>query len=156
MHSSSPAFGEGKPIPTKFAYQGVTGGKNISLPVTWDDVPKETQSFALSMVDPHPVAANFIHWLVINIPGDVHALREGASPGAMPPGSRELYNSYGKPGYGGPEPPKGTGPHPYVTTIFALDVASVDLGANSSLNAFNSIINKHLLGSAKFTGLYER
>jgi len=122
----------------------------------WEDAPKDTQSYALSMVDPHPVAANWIHWLVINIPKDVYALREGASPGAMPSGSRELYNSFGEPGYGGPEPPKGSGPHPYVTTIFALDVASIDLGANSSLNAFNSTIKKHLLGSAKFTGLYER
>jgi hypothetical protein len=156
MRSSSSAFGEGKPIPTKFAYQGVTGGKNISPPVTWEDAPKETQSFALSMVDPHPVAKNWIHWLVVNIPKDVHALREGASPEAMPPGSRELYNSYGKLGYGGPEPPKGSGPHPYVTTVFALDVASIDLPANSSLNAFNNLIDKHLLSSAKFTGLFER
>jgi len=156
MRCSSPAFAEGKPIPTKFAYRGVTGGKNISPPIAWDDAPKEIQSFALSMVDPHPVAKNWIHWLVINIPKDVRSLREGASPGEMPPGSRELYNSYGEPGYGGPEPPKGSGPHPYVTTLFALDVASIDLGANSSLNAFNNIVTQHLLGSAKFTGLYER
>ena len=65
------------------------------------------KSFALSMVDPHPVAQNWVHWLVISIPADVISFEEGASGKKLPPGSVELKNSSGDIGYGGPQPPKG-------------------------------------------------
>lgn len=73
----------------------------------------------------------------------------------MPAGSKELYNSYGSLGYGGPEPPKGSGPHPYVVTLYALDSA-IDLPAGSSLAAFTRAIEGHVLSAAKITGIYER
>ena len=50
------------------------GGKNISLPLAWTDTPAGTKSFALSIVDPHPVARNWVHWLVINLPAGAASL----------------------------------------------------------------------------------
>lgn len=156
MEIISPAFKDGKPIPTKYAHPGVIGGKNISIPLTWSDAPKETKSFALSIVDPHPVARNWIHWLVINIPNDVDSFAEGISLKKMPQGVKELYNSYGELGYGGPQPPKGSGQHPYVVTLYALNVEKIDLTANASLVAFEKTIEGKVIATAKVTGVYER
>jgi Raf kinase inhibitor-like YbhB/YbcL family protein len=156
MRISSSAFQDGKPIPTKYAHPGVAGGKNVSIPLSWTDIPPETKSLALSIVDPHPVANNWVHWFAINIPRTATALAEGASGRAMPPGSRELYNTYGMLGYGGPEPPKGSGPHPYVVTLHALNVESLDLTANSSLKQFLKALEGKIIASAKMTGMFER
>ena len=156
MRLSSSAFQEGKSIPTKYAYQGVVGGKNISLPLAWNDAPPETRSFALSIIDPHPVAKNWVHWFVINIPKSVTSLAEDASAKSMPAGSKELYNSYGTSGYGGPQPPKGSGPHPYVVTLYALNVEHIDLSQNASLAAFEKALDGNVLALVRITGIYER
>jgi len=156
MIISSPSFQDGKPIPTKYAHSGVAGGKNISIPLKWDEFPVETKSFVLAIVDPHPVARNWVHWLVINIPIDVLSLAENASGKRMPEGSKELYNSYGELGYGGPQPPKGSGPHPYVVTVYALNVEKLDLTANTSLVAFEKTLEGKVIDSAKITGIFER
>ena len=126
MKISSSAFPNGKPIPSKYAQLGVTGGENLSIPLSWSDRPSNTVSFALTIVDPHPVAKNWFHWGVVNIPPSVTSLPEGASGKSLPQGAKELYNSYGSPGYGGPQPPKGSGQHPYVITIYALN-SNLDL-----------------------------
>lgn len=65
---SSPAFEDGTAMPTRYAHQGVTGGKNVSVPLQWENPPDETKSFALVCVDIHPIANNWVHWLVVNIP----------------------------------------------------------------------------------------
>ena len=156
MQISSSAFRDGKPIPSKYAYQGVVGGKNISIPLSWGSSPPDAKSFALSIVDPHPVARNWVHWIVINIPKEVSSLSEGASCKSMPEGSKEFYNSYGTLGYGGPQPPKGSGPHPYEVTVYALNTDQVDLPANTTLATFLKIIEGNVLASTKTTGIYER
>jgi Raf kinase inhibitor-like YbhB/YbcL family protein len=156
MHLSSFAFPDGKLIPTKYAYHGVAGGENVSIPLAWEGAPGETRSFALSIIDPHPVAKNWVHWLVINMPPSASALAPGVSGGLMPPGSKELYNSYGTLGYGGPQPPKGSGPHPYEVTLYALNADTLDLPATSSLSGFLQAIRGKVLASAKTTGIYER
>jgi Raf kinase inhibitor-like YbhB/YbcL family protein len=156
MRISSPSFQDGKPIPTKYAHTGVTGGKNISVPLQWTGAPPETGSFALSIVDPHPVARNWVHWFVVNIPNGATSLAEGASGRGMPPGSRELNNSYGEAGYGGPEPPRGSGAHPYEITLYALNVAKLDLTSNTTLPAFTKALEGITIATAKTTGIYER
>ncbi len=156
MKISSSAFQEGKTIPTKYTYHGVDGGKNISLPFRWTDVPTATKSFALSIVDPHPVAKNWVHWFVINIPGNVSALAEGASQKFMPNGAKELFNTYGTLGYGGPEPPKGSGAHPYVVTLYALNVEKIDLSEKATLSEFKKTLEEKTITTAMVTGIYGR
>jgi hypothetical protein len=155
MEISSSAFKDGGKIPMQYVMPGA-GGKNISMPLAWKNPPAGTKSFALSMVDPHPVAQNWVHWLVINIPANAASLDEGASGKRMPQGAMELKNSFGEIGYGGPQPPKGTGDHPYVVTVFALSVAKLDLGTNVSLAAFKKALEGKVLGSATVTGKYGR
>jgi Raf kinase inhibitor-like YbhB/YbcL family protein len=155
MEISSSAFKDGGKIPIPYVMPGA-GGKNISVPLSWKNTPSGTKSFALSMVDPHPVAQNWVHWLVINIPATATSLEEGASRKKMPQGSMELKNSFGDIGYGGPQPPKGTGDHPYVFTLYALNVERLDLGTNTLLSSFNRALEGKIVGSATITGKYGR
>ena len=155
MEISSSAFKDGEKIPIQYVMPGA-GGKNVSIPLAWTNVPSRTRSFALSMVDPHPVAQNWVHWLVINIPSNVTVIEEGASRKKMPVGSLELKNSFGDIGYGGPQPPKGTGDHPYVVTIYALNVEKLDLGVSTSLPAFKKVLEGKIIGTVSITGKYGR
>jgi len=155
MEISSGAFKDGEKIPIHYVMPGA-GGKNISIPLTWKNVPAGTKSFCLSIVDPHPVAQNWVHWLVINIPSHVTSVEEGASKKKMPKGSVELKSSFGDVGYGGPQPPKGTGDHPYVVTLYALNVEKLDLGTDTSLSAFKKSLEGKVIGSASITGKYGR
>jgi len=108
MQITSSAFQDGDKIPLKYVMPGA-GGQNFSVPLNWSGAPAGTRSFALTMVDPHPVANNWVHWLVIDLPQDTTSLPEGASGGKMPKGAVELKNSFGETGYGGPQPPRGSG-----------------------------------------------
>ena len=155
MEILSSAFKDGEKIPIQYVMPGA-GGKNISIPLAWKNVPAGTKSFCLSIVDPHPVAKHWVHWLVIHIPSQVILIEEGASKKKMPKGSVELKNSWGDIGYGGPQPPKGTGDHPYVVTLYALNVEKLELGVNTSLLAFKNAMEGKIIGSASITGKYGR
>ena len=155
MEILSPAFKDGGRIPDQYVMTGA-GGWNISIPLTWKGAPSGTKSFAISMIDPHPVAQNWVHWLIINIPGTISAILERASKKKLPPGAVDLKNSFGDNGYGGPEPPEGTGDHPYVVTVYALKVEKLDLGVNTTLAGFKKAIEGKVLGSATLTGKYSQ
>ena len=105
MEITSNAFKDQGKIPIQYVMQGA-GGKNLSIPISWENVPAGTKSFALSIVDIHPIAQNWVHWLAINIPKEATSIEEGASKKKMPPGSVELKNSFGDIGYGGPSLPR--------------------------------------------------
>jgi Raf kinase inhibitor-like YbhB/YbcL family protein len=155
MQITSNAFSDGGKIPLKYVMPGA-GGQNVSVPLTWSGAPEGTQSFALAMVDPHPVAHNWVHWLVINLPQDATSIPEGASGKHMPAGAMELQNSFGKPGYGGPQPPPGSGDHPYVFTLYALQEPKVELPKSTNLAAFKQALEGKTLATATITGYFGR
>jgi hypothetical protein len=150
LQLSSAAFEDGAEIPAVHARS--TG--NISIPLRWSGVPEGTKSFALSVVDYHPVARKWAHWMVINIPAQVTSLPEGASGKNMPSGSIELRNSFGDVGYGGPQPPGGTGAHRYVVTLYALKDAKLVLGADATLSDFHAALKGKVLGEASIAGFF--
>lgn len=157
MQLESSAFSDRKAIPAKYANTGVSGGQNVSIPLEWSGAPAETKSLALAIVDRHPIANNWVHWLVVNIPQTTNVLAEGASrTNKMPAGAKELNNTFGSSGYGGPQPPRGSGPHDYEVTLYALNVDSLGLGANTSLAAFEKAIAGKVLISARIIGTFER
>ncbi|MFA5111006.1 MAG: YbhB/YbcL family Raf kinase inhibitor-like protein [Desulfobaccales bacterium] len=155
MQITSSAFQDGAKIPLQFVMPGA-GGKNVSVPLAWSNIPAGTQSLALSMVDPHPVAGNWVHWLVIDLPKDAASLPQGASGRTMPQGAVELKNSFGDLGYGGPQPPRGSGDHPYVFTLYALSVPKVELPKNAGLAAFKQALKDKTLATATLTGYFGR
>lgn len=153
---ASPAFSDGGRIPAAAATREVRGGRDRSLPLRWGAPPKGTRSLALAMVDLAPIAHHWVHWLVIDLAPRTHLLLEGASRHAMPSGSRELVNSFGQVGYGGPQPPPGSGLHPYRITLYALDVPQLALGEHASLADFETAVRGHVLASTAITGIFER
>ena len=51
-------------------------GKNISPSLKWIDEPEEAKSFAITVYDPDaPTDSGWWHWLIFNIPPDIHALK---------------------------------------------------------------------------------
>ena len=155
MQITSSAFPDGGKIPLAYVMTGA-GGKNVSVPLSWSNAPAGTQSFALAMVDPHPIARNWVHWLVIDIPKGATTLPEGASGQKMPKGAVELQNSFGELGYGGPQPPRGSGDHPYVFTLYALSAPKVEIGKGAGLGAFKQALEGKTLGTATLTGYFGR
>ena len=155
MQITSSAFKDGEKIPLKYVMPGA-GGQNVSVPLSWANAPAGTKSFALSVVDPHPVANNWVHWLVIDIPAGTTSLVAGASGPGMPAGAQELQNSFGKTGYGGPQPPPGSGDHPYVFTLYALNAPKVELSRSAGLGGFKGALEGKVLATATITGYFGR
>jgi len=151
------SYADGTAIPLAYAHHTVRGGRNISPGFHWEDPPRDAKSFALSIIDPHPVADNWVHWFVIDIPFREREIPEGASgTSRMPTGAKELLNSYNEKGYGGPAPPKGSGVHPYVATIYALNVPTLPLARDTVRSAFLRAREGKVIAEAQMTGYHER
>ncbi|MBM3267511.1 MAG: YbhB/YbcL family Raf kinase inhibitor-like protein [Candidatus Sericytochromatia bacterium] len=154
----SASYQAGGTIPARYAMAAVKGGENRSPEFHWSNVPGGTQSFALALIDRHPVARGWVHWVVVDLPGDAASLPEGASGTLkLPRGAFELANSFGRPGYGGPQPPPGTGPHQYEATLFALSIPKLaGLSAKSPWEAVQGAMAGKILGKATLSGTFER
>ncbi len=150
-------YQEGERIPDRYANHGVVGGENVSLPFEWGERPEGTQSYALSIIDHHPVANEFVHWLVVDITIETNEVPAGASMTTeMPAGAKELATGYRKAGYGGPKPPKGTGDHDYEAVIYALGVERLGLDENDDISRFEAAIEGKVLDRARLTGFYSQ
>lgn len=152
---TSPDFRHEETLPLWCAMPAA-GGRNLSPLLEWTDPPKGIKSFALVVIDEHPVAKRWIHWIVVNIPSDVRSLPRGASRQNMPSGAVELQNSYGFAGYGGPQPPPGTGHHRYVFTLYALNVEKLNIPSNLTADGFEKTVKSHIISRAQIVGIFER
>lgn len=156
MELVSRAFSDGGQIPTRYATPSAAGS-NESIPYAWSGAPAGTRSFALSLVDEAPIARRWVHWIVVDLPPSVMGLDDGASSSsALPPAARELVNTHGSKGYSGPQPPPGSGMHPYVATLYALDVATVDAPEAPTAEQFERTVAAHAIGKATITGTFGR
>jgi Raf kinase inhibitor-like YbhB/YbcL family protein len=158
MRVLCPALLSGKYLPTKCAHRNVKGGQNVSPGVEWTDVPPGTKSFVLSIIDRHPVANNWVHWQLVNIPPSVREIPERASGAfrVLPAECMELRNSYGENGYGGPNPPRGTGAHEYEITVHALDLPVLSLGPFATLTECLAAMQGHVLTTASIFGTFQQ
>jgi Raf kinase inhibitor-like YbhB/YbcL family protein len=158
---TSTAFKNNGAIAPKYSFNqmGCTG-ENVSPPLEWKNPPAGTKSFALMVHDPDaPTGSGWWHWVVTNIPADTTALPEGAGAAdghALPKGTVQGNTDFGKPGWGGPCPPPGSGKHHYNFMLYALKVDKIDVppGASPAMVGFN--VNANKLGQAKLTGTFEQ
>jgi Raf kinase inhibitor-like YbhB/YbcL family protein len=148
---TSPAFASSSTVPARFTCDG----EDVSPPLVWTDPPSATRGFALIVEDPDAPAGIWAHWVLHGIGPAVRALPEGASGKALPAGSTEATNSWGRIGYRGPCPPKGRGTHRYVFRLFALD-ADVDLGPRATRETVLEATDGHVLSEARFVCRYTR
>jgi Raf kinase inhibitor-like YbhB/YbcL family protein len=198
----SSSIADGQPIPEVHAVATPTpdgraemAGADRSPHLRWSGEPDGTRSFALSVVDPDVPAdrarmgveglalgddeprVGFAHWLVVDIPADVHEIAEGAggdgfvphgrTPGRASFGGVEGQNGYrglfdGNPdlegtygGWNGPFPPWNDDVvHRYRVTVHALDVDSVGLDPGFTLEEFGAAIERHVLAEATIVPTY--
>jgi Raf kinase inhibitor-like YbhB/YbcL family protein len=143
MKLKSEDFVDNSSIPSEFTCDG----RNVSPQLSWEDVPEETKSFALSVTDPDAPGGTWIHWLVYDISKELRKIERGG----LPEGAKEVENDFGKRPYGGPSPPSGT--HRYFFTIYALDTEHLK-GLNK--RSFLDIVEKHTIEKAVIKGLYKR
>jgi Raf kinase inhibitor-like YbhB/YbcL family protein len=135
-------------------------GENISPQLSWENAPKETKSFAVTIHDESaPTGSGWWHWLIFDIPATTTELLSNAgdvSKNIAPSGTIQSVTDFGKAGYGGPCPPEGNGFHKYTITVYALKTAKlgVDKTANAALVGFN--LNGNTIAKASLVFYYKR
>jgi Raf kinase inhibitor-like YbhB/YbcL family protein len=138
----SPAFNDSQEMAQKYGKKA----ENVSPPLDWEGAPEGTRSLALSFVDIHPVARDYVHWLVADISPQLSSLPEGAA--SKPSGWTEI-----KP-YVGPFPPSGT--HDYEFTLYALRTDGLGLQPGATLEAFRRAAEQNSLAAAKLIGKFTK
>ena len=142
---TSTAFDDGGEIPRRHTCEG----DDVSPPLTWSEVPEGTASLALIVDDPDAPSGTFVHWLAWGIDPGASGLEEGESAPS------EGASGFGDPGYRGPCPPPGHGPHRYFFRLHALD-AALELAAGASRDELDAALDGHVLETAQLMGTYER
>jgi Raf kinase inhibitor-like YbhB/YbcL family protein len=130
----------------------------------------------LALGDDEP-RVDFAHWLVADLPTEVHELPEGAGgdgfvahgkPTAPPAqggvtgengygglfeGNVDLEGTYG--GWDGPYPPwNDEQVHRYFTTVYALDVDTLGLEPGFTLEEFRTAMHGHILDEGQIVPVY--
>lgn len=196
MRLYSDSFPSGQPIPPEFAMGTPQGlGDNRNPHLAWDAVPPGTRSFALLCVDPDaptvaetvgredlqiPVEqprAEFIHWVMADIPAALRTIAAGACSDGVsargkvdppgPPGTRQGLNGYtgwfagdarmsgDYLGYDGPWPPfNDLRVHRYFFQLYALDVERLSLPARFDAGDLRRAMQGHVLAEAQIHGTY--
>lgn len=152
------SFNHRELMPNKHVFNGFgCSGENISPALEWENAPKGTKSFAITVFDPDaPTGSGWWHWTLVNIPASVTKIEEGASnKGVIPAGAVEGRTDFGKPGYGGPCPPPGR-THHFIFTVWALKTDKIDVTQESSGANVGFLLNANALDKTKFVVKYRR
>lgn len=152
MELRSSAFEAGSAIPRLFTCDG----EDLSPPLEWGDVPKETRSFALLCVDPDAPAGTWHHWAAYDIPVGQTSLTAGAGNQAPDRRFRQAVNDFHRVGYGGPCPPHGHGAHHYTFSLFALSEEQLLLPRRAICRDVGREARRCAIAEARLTGLYAR
>ena len=133
-------------------------GKDISPALAWSGVPSGAKSLALIVDDPDapdPAAPQrtWVHWVLYNIPVTSNSLAQGINNKALPKGTLEGLNDWGRTGYGGPCPPIGR--HRYFHKLYALDIVLPDLKEPTKAK-LEAAMKGHVISKAELIGLYQK
>lgn len=142
---SSTAFKESDQIPRLYTCDD----QNVSPPLAWTGVPTSTVSLAVIMDDPDAPSGTWVHWVLFNLPADTSGLVQGKNGGGV-----EGKNDFGRLGYGGPCPPRGS-THRYYIKVYALD-SKLDLKPGASKAQVESGMRGHILAQGQLMGKYGR
>ncbi len=154
MNLTSPAFQPNAAIPARFTCDGA----DVSPELNWSDLPAGTKSLVLIVddpdaPDPRAPRMTWVHWVLYNLPPTAAGLPEAVASAALPAGTGEGLNDWGRTGYGGPCPPIGR--HRYFHKLYALDTLLPDLGKPTKA-ALEKAMSGHILAKAELIGAYQR
>jgi Raf kinase inhibitor-like YbhB/YbcL family protein len=154
---TSPAFADNAPLPRKFAGKSQTNrycvGKNISPPLTWENPPRGTKSFALMLFDPEGHnGLGTIHWVAYGIPVTITGFSEGevSRPSEKYVGGRSSFNVGS---YSGPCTTPG-GWHHYTFTLIATDLDPKALEPGLTRDELLRALAGHALLAAGLVGRF--
>lgn len=139
----SSAFAEKNYIQSKYTCLG----ENISPPLSFVNIPSQTKSLALIMIDNDQSIGNFDHWILWNISPSHKKITENSSVGIVGQnGSKENK-------YTGPCPPNGI--HEYLFTVYALDT-ELKLPSNTGSIELLTAMKGHIISTASLKGLFTK
>lgn len=142
---SSSAFENEGPVPKLYT----CSGESISPPLTWNEPPAGTKSFALIADDPD--ANGYIHWVIYNIPADRRGLPENVDKDQeLPDGVYQGFSGGAVFGYVGLCPPNK---HRYSFRLYALDlILEKKQGVGKKL--LEEAMKGHILAQSELVGTF--
>lgn len=154
MTLKSDGFAHQGEIPSRYTCEG----QDVSPPLTWTEPPEGTKSLALIVddpdaPDPRAPKMTWVHWVLYNVPPTSRGLPEAVSQDALPPGTLQGKNDWGRIGYGGPCPPIGR--HRYFHKLYALDTVLPDLKTPGK-KRLEEAMKGHILAQAELIGTYQK
>ena len=141
---TSSANEPGAAIPKKYSCQG----QDTAPPLAWTAGPEGTKTYAVVLDDPDAPGGTWVHWLVWNLKET--QLDEGSK---LPDGAATGLNSWDKPGYGGPCPPRGR--HRYCFKVYALS-APLTLPAKAKVGELTAAMQGQILAQGELLGTYQK
>lgn len=150
MRIWSPNFPDGGEIPMRNTQEA----EDFSPALVFEDVPPKAQSLVLIVDDPDapdPRAPKcvWLHWLVVNLPGQCGGLEEGVK--TLPGSALEGINDGNEKGWSGPRPPIGV--HRYYFRLYALD-CTLNPTPDFRREAVEQAMVGHVLAQTQMHGTY--
>ena len=168
---SSTQFNETRRIPRKYSCTN----ENVSVPISWGDVPEGTVSLALLVESNQAPGSLWVHWLLWGMPPDLRALPEAVPNGPdapdLGPNAVQGTNTVNVLGWTGPCPPavivdagvmRGRSAYlpsavhdhsvsQYYFRLYALDI-DPQLDSSATRETFLKAIDGHVLAGGELVG----
>lgn len=130
-------------------------GSNISPGLKWEDYPKQTKSFAITMYDPDaPTGSGFWHWIAYDFPVSTCSIPEDINNSTI--ACKQAMSDFGFNEYSGPCTPKGDVAHRYIFKVHALNCESLNIDPKTPNAIIRFLINVATIDTASVTLLYKR
>ncbi len=138
-------FNNHENIPVRYT----SDGEDISPTIDLLGVVGDVKSFVLIVDDPDAPCGDWVHFIVFNIPSNVHRIEEDS----VPAGALLGMNDAKMLKYHGPAPPYGV--HRYFFKVFALDTM-LSLGEGATKAEVLDAMKGHIIDKAELIGTYGR
>jgi Raf kinase inhibitor-like YbhB/YbcL family protein len=147
---TSNIFKAGEMIPGRYTCDG----EDVSPQLSWGKIPNGTKELALICDDPDAPSGTWVHWVAYGIQPTIASFSENVPKKDTPSGFKQGKNSFGKVGYGGPCPPRGS-THRYFFKLYALDRA-LDLKPGATKDEVSKAMQGHIIAQGEIIGRYGR
>ena len=149
MEIKSNAFKQGETIPARHTCDG----DDVSPQLSWSKAPAGAKELVLICDDPDAPMGGWVHWVLYGLPPDTTGLPEGVpKQDSTAFGARQGKNDFGKIGYGGPCPPRGS-THRYFFKLYAVD-KKLDLKPRATKWDALKAMEGHILAQGELMGRY--
>jgi Raf kinase inhibitor-like YbhB/YbcL family protein len=135
-------------------------GEDISPELEIMEVPSGAVSLAVILEDIDAAVKTeskplFCHWIIYDIPAAAKKISAGlARKALMAGGIKQGINDFGRTGYGGPCPGKGS--HRYYFRVYALDIVLDIAPDKTDWFKITGAIKGHVVGNGEIMGTYQK